>query len=81
MPSPSSPTVHERHGCTLARAATVLAGIRAGGAPFTAFPGACSRRPVALGVKGESEDSAADRCGGSAGSAGTMDGALLPASR
>jgi hypothetical protein len=30
-PSPSSPTVLERHGCALARAATVLAGIRAGG--------------------------------------------------
>ena len=30
-----------------AHAATVLAGIRAGGTPSNAFPGACSRRPVA----------------------------------
>ena len=32
-----------------AHAATVLAGIRAGGTPPNAFPGACSRRPVAYG--------------------------------
>jgi hypothetical protein len=36
--SPSSPTVHERHGCTLASAATVLAGIRAGGINLHRLP-------------------------------------------
>jgi hypothetical protein len=37
-PSPSSPTVLERHGCALARAATVLAGIRAGGINLGRLP-------------------------------------------
>ena len=39
MLSPSSPTVPERHGCTLfERAATVLAGIRAGGINLHRLP-------------------------------------------
>jgi hypothetical protein len=48
------------------RAATVLAGIRAGGATSIAFPSACSERSVAV-MEAESVDSSTYRCGGSAG--------------
>ncbi len=47
--SPASPPVHERYDDAPfeGRAITLLAGIRADGATFIAFPCACSRHSVA----------------------------------
>ncbi len=64
-------------------AATVLAGIRAGGALSVAFPGALFRRAQWLLDEKESPlagNSSAYRCGGSAGWLGAR-GTSLPASR
>jgi len=66
-----------------ARGATLLAGIRAGETPITAFPGACSRHPVACMVKAEPHQAAHSlTVAGAAQAGGVLRGeAPLPASR
>jgi len=54
-----------------AHAATVLAGIRAGGTPPQYLPMRLFKALSGLWMERESDDSSADRCGGSAGWAST----------